>query len=463
MGKQVKVKLLTSIASSEGWAFQCDQIAQVDSALAAKWVSGGIAESVSASTPLTSFDELDGLKDLSQEQALRHRCTFCDKRAARVLGSRPFCIRAFSQRIGIGGLMKLKRIYNADGTTEEVQILEDGEERSLDFSDEIFPPTMDERRRMLNAFEVKDRNEKSENFRRYLEFGPDGIDETRAQTTVTSGGGYTVDEQFSRTFDTTAKQYDQLFDVSTRVVTARGGPFQYPVDNDTGQAAAIVTENSGSATNVDVVFDNVAFPKCPNWRSGMIRCPVELVQDSAFPLVTVLAGIFARRFARGVGASFVTALLAAADAAVTSASSSALTGDEVLGLVGAVDPAFMNTGTFAMNPATLLYLQKLKASTGGSYLIESSTDAAGYPTIFGRRVYCSPSYPTVAGDAKVISFGDHTKFISREVRSSLAVKTYIERFAEYGQVAYEGHWQIQGDLAKSGAGPLPVRLLQCHS
>ena len=259
------------------------------------------------------------------------------------------------------------------------------------------------------------------------------------------------------------KQYDQLFDVSTRVVTARGGAFQYPVDNDSAQSAAVVLENQTSATNVDVVFDNVAFAKCPNWRSGMIRCPIELVQDSAFPLVTVLAGIFARRFARGVGASFVTALLAAADAAVTSAAPTALTGDEVLGLIGAVDPAFMISGTFMMNPATLLYLQKLKASTGGSYLIESSTDAQGYPTVFGHRVYCSPSYATIAGDAKVISFGDHTKFISREVRNSLAVKTFIERFAEYGQVGYEAHWQIQGNLAKSGAGPLPVRLLQCHS
>ena len=360
--------------------------------------------------------------------------------------------------------MGIRLKYDDNGDAEIVR--DDGEpleERSLDFSDEIVPPTMDERRRMLNAFEVKDRNEKSENFRRYLELGPDGIDETRSQTTVTTGGGYVVDEQFSRTFDTTTKQYDQLFDVSTRVVTARGGPFQYPVDNDSAQAAAVVLENQASATNVDVIFDNVAFAKCPNWRSGMIRCPIELVQDSAFPLVAVLAGIFARRFARGVGAAFVTALLAAADAGVTSASPTALTGDEILDLVASVDPAFMNSGAFMMNPTTLVYLQKLKATSGGEYLVESGTDAQGFPTIFSRRVYCSPSYATIAGDAKVISFGDHTKFISREVRNSLAVKTYVERYAEYGQVGYEAHWQIQGNLAKSSAGPLPVRLLQCHS
>ncbi len=253
---------------------------------------------------------------------------------------------------------------------------------------------MGERRAAIQQFDnclAKFSAEKSANFRRYLELGPDGIDETRAQTTVTTGGGYCVDEQFSKTFDTTAKAYDQLFDVSTRVVTARGGPFQYPVDSDDAQASAVVLENVGSATNVDVVFDNVAFAKCPNWRSGMIRAPLELVQDSAFPLVTVLAGIFARRFARGVGAAFVTALLAAADAGVTSAAPTSLTGDEILDLIASVDPAFMNVGTFMCNPATLVYLQKLKATSGGEYLIEQGTDAQGYPTIFGRRVYCSPT------------------------------------------------------------------------
>jgi HK97 family phage major capsid protein len=134
-----------------------------------------------------------------------------------------------------------------------------------------------------------------------------------------------------------------------------------------------------------------------------------------------------------------------------------------MSLVGSVDPAFMLVGTFMMNPSTLLFLQKLKGSTGGSYLIESKTDAQGYPLLFGRRVYCSPSYPVIGALAKVASFGDHTKFVSREVRNSLAVRAYTERYAEFGQVGYEAHWQIQGDLAKSSAGPLPVRLLQCHS
>ncbi len=122
-------------------------------------------------------------------------------------------------------------------------------------------------------------------------------DEFRAQTTVTTGGGYTVDEQFSETFDETTKQHNQLFDVSHRVVTARGGPFNHPIDDDSAQSAAVVSENAGSATNVDIVFDSLAFVKCPSFRSGLIRCPLELAQDAAFPFVNVLARIVGRRSA----------------------------------------------------------------------------------------------------------------------------------------------------------------------
>jgi HK97 family phage major capsid protein len=325
------------------------------------------------------------------------------------------------------------------------------------------PMTPAQRRATMASRKTQIEGSQEQDFRDYLRFGKNGIDESRSQTTVTTGGGYLVPEQFSATFNSNLKQYDQIFDVATKVVTDKGGPFQYPMDDDSGQSAAVVLENQGSATNVDVVFANLALPKCPNWRTGMIRSPVELAQDSAFDLGTLLAAVFAKRFARGCGSAFVTALLAAADNAVVSAAPTALVVDEVLSLVAAVDPAYMLSGTFMMNPSTLLFLQKLKASTGGSYLVEAKRDAEGYPTLFGYRVYLSPSYPTIAANAKVISFGDHTRFIRREVRNSLAIKTLVERFAEYGQVGYEAHWQVQGDLAKPTVGPLPVRLLVCHS
>jgi hypothetical protein len=102
MAKTSKVRILTSIASSEGWSYQNNQVAQVDSALAAKWVRSGIAESVSASTPVTSFDQLDALRDLSAEEAMRRACEHCQKRRAQtVIQNRALCGRCAKAEWGI--------------------------------------------------------------------------------------------------------------------------------------------------------------------------------------------------------------------------------------------------------------------------------------------------------------------------------------------------------------------------
>lgn len=302
-------------------------------------------------------------------------------------------------------------------------------------------------------------------FRDFLRLGKEGLtDEMRALAVGTdSAGGFITPASFADRFTISLKQHDQLFDVATLIETDKGTAFSFPMDDDTGAVATIVAENAQSTTAAPVVFDNVAFGRCPQWRSGHIICSHELASDSAFPLDSLLAAAFARRFARGVGAQFNTTLLSDADVAVTSASPTALTGDEILDLVAGLDSAYAQVGGFLMNVATLTALRKLKASTGGAYLLPISRDAAGRPTLFDMPVFLSPSMPSIQASAKVIAFGDLSRFIRRQVRNSLTVKTYVERYATSGQIAYEGFIRTDGKLAKAANSPLPVRLLQCHS
>jgi len=64
----------------------------------------------------------------------------------------------------------------------------------------------------------------------------------------------------------------------------------------------------------------------------------------------------------------------------------------------------------------------------------------------------------IATGEKAVSFGDHSRFVRRQVRNSLAVKVYIERYAEFGQQAYESFWRVDGNLLKSGT-TTPVKYL----
>src|SRR5262249_53518994 len=157
------------------------------------------------------------------------------------------------------------------------------------------------------------------------------------------------------------KSYDGIFDAATVVLTTNNGVFPLPLDDDSANNAAIVSESSPSST-LDTVYDQLLFGRCPMWRSGQVRAPRELAEDSGFDLRTLLAESFGRRFARGIGAAHTTALLGAATLGKTAASATAITGDEIVDLIASVDPAYGANGAFLMNFTTFTALRKLKGS-----------------------------------------------------------------------------------------------------
>lgn len=303
-------------------------------------------------------------------------------------------------------------------------------------------------------------------FRSYLMYGNEAdvtessfVHGERALAAGTeAAGGYLVPASFADRFETVLCRYDQLFAVATLFETATGRETNFPILDDVANAAAIVGENTLSTAGPDLVFAALGFNKCPQWRSGLVRASVELVNDAAFNLSDLIAGAFAVRIARGVGANFITSLLSQAALGKTAAGATAITGDEIFDLVDSVDPEYSANGSFLMRRATLTSIMKLKGSTGGAYLFEPDQDAAGRPLLLGFPVYLSPSMGPMTTGQKSLAFGDLSKFIRRQVKNSFVVKTYVERYAEYGQIAYEGFLRIDGGLCKGSN--VPIKFLQ---
>lgn len=303
-----------------------------------------------------------------------------------------------------------------------------------------------------------------EGFRDFLRAGRNGITSPNVRAmSLAADGGYLVPGSFADTFQETWKQFDRLYDASGLFETDRGSACGYPVDDDAAAVATIVAENAASITTSPVTFANIAFPVVPSWRSGHIVGSMELAADSAFPLEQVLARMFAKRFARGCGAQFVTNLLADADVAVTSASPTAVTPDECFDLLTAVDAAYAQNGAYLMNASVYSAVTKTKATAGGMYLHPPAVDAEGYPVLHGKRVYLCPSMANIAANAKSVAFGDLSMFARRQVRDSLKVKTYFERYVTAGQLGWEAFLRIDGKLVKGTAAPNPIRVLQLHA
>ncbi|MGH9516363.1 MAG: phage major capsid protein [Terriglobales bacterium] len=299
-----------------------------------------------------------------------------------------------------------------------------------------------------------------EAFRYYLTSGRQSA--KRAQAVGTdSAGGYITPQSFSDSVEVMLRKTDGLFDAATLFEPTLGTAINYPIleDSAAANAATVVSENNTSVAGPDLLFADVAFGRVTTWRSGLIRASVELVGDSQFNFEKLLARAIGVRFASGIGASFVSTLLTQATSGLTAASPTAVAGDELYSLIDSVDESYQNANaSWLMRRSTLTAIRKLKASTGGDYLFPEARDSAGFPLLLGYRVYICPSMGALSTGAKPISFGDHSRFVRRQVRNSLVVKTYVERYAEFGQIAYEGYVRSDGALLKTSTTN-PVKFL----
>jgi HK97 family phage major capsid protein len=296
-----------------------------------------------------------------------------------------------------------------------------------------------------------------EAFRHYLLSGK----EARAQAVGTdAAGGYITPQSFTDSVEVMLRKTDGLFDAATLFEPSRGTPINYPIleDSAASNAATVVSENGTSVSGPDLLFADVAFGRVTTWRSGLIRASMELVGDSQTNFEQLFARAIGVRFASGIGASFVSTLLTQATSGVTAASPTAVIGDELYTLIDSVDEAYQGNASWLMRRSTLTAIRKLKASTGGEYLFPEARDAQGFPLLLGYRVYISPSMGALSTGAKPISFGDHSRFVRRQVRNSLVVKTYVERYAEFGQIGYEGYVRSDGALLKTST-TVPVKFI----
>src|SRR5213078_730937 len=107
--------------------------------------------------------------------------------------------------------------------------------------------------------------------------------------------------------------------------------------------------------------------------SGENVIPVSMLRTTACgvpPNTDYLVQAFAQRFSRGMGAAFITTLLAGVDSFM-GASSTTLSADDLFGLVGSLNSAYAKRGSWLMSWKTLVAIFKTvitSASAGDALL-----------------------------------------------------------------------------------------------
>ena len=185
----------------------------------------------------------------------------------------------------------------------------------------------------------------------------------------------------------------------------------------------------------------------------------EALQDAA-QLESYLVSEFARRIAEkeeaafidGTGSSQPTGLLTGAATGKTTSSGSAITFDEVLDLYGSLKAAYLPASVFIMNPATAVYLMKIKTgvSSDNRFIWTASLSADAPGILLGRPVYLSSNMPTIATGKKTIAFGDPSRYyVARRPSYTIQRDPYSQ--GSYGRVVFRLFQRVDGKLSLSEA------------
>ncbi|CAB4151352.1 COG4653 Predicted phage phi-C31 gp36 major capsid-like protein [uncultured Caudovirales phage] len=302
--------------------------------------------------------------------------------------------------------------------------------------------------------------------------GVDGLDgehravlqqaEARAQTAGTnSAGGYTVPVELASFIEKAMIASGPMYDSNlfTVINTTGGNTFNIPTVNDTAVTAVAHTEG-GSVTDdgsKDVTFGQAQLGAYA-FDTAWVRWSYELANDSILNVESLLGELLGERLGRiansklttGSGSSDVEGIVTNSTLGKTAAAVAAITADEIIDLIHSVDPAYRSSPSTAimMNDSTLAAVRKLKDGQG-NYLWQMGNYQAGVPqNILGYNVVVNQAMASLATGAKVMLFGDMSKFYVRKVGAP-TLFVARERFApDYGILGYA---RFDGVLANTAA------------
>lgn len=298
-------------------------------------------------------------------------------------------------------------------------------------------------------------------------------------------GGYFVPPGFVYDVEQALKYYGNMLGVSTILDTATGQPLPHPTDNDTTVTGELVGEGS-QVTTADVSIGHIIFGAF-KFSTKMVKVSLELLQDSAFDIESYLQQKFAIRLGRILNTKFTlgagtteptgivtaavandgspalasagvavgTPLIAAGSAANTGGSetgAASIGSSDLFNLEHTVDPLYRRGAKYMMHDSTLRAIKTLLDKYGRPLWVPGlATDAPD--TINGYEYSINNDMAAIAASAVTILFGPLDKYLIRRVKE-LAVLRLVERFADYGQVAFLGFARYDGNLLDAGTHPI---------
>ena len=278
------------------------------------------------------------------------------------------------------------------------------------------------------------------NFRQVSNIMQEGVD---------ADGGYLVPDEYDSRLITKLTEENVIRRLGHRLSTS--GDHKINIAASTPAAAWI--EEGESLTFGDATFDQIILDA--HKLHVAVKVTEELLYDSMFDIENYLFDAFGKALANAEEDAFINGdgngkplgILAAAGGAqtgVTTASSTAITADEVINLVYSLKRPYRKNAVFIMNDQTIAAIRKLKDGNG-MYMWQPALTAGEPDRLLVYPVHTSQFMPTIAAGAKTIAFGDFSYYNIGD-RGSRSLGELRELFAGNGMVGFLAKERVDGKL-----------------
>lgn len=284
------------------------------------------------------------------------------------------------------------------------------------------------------------------------------FEEARALSTqVGANGGFTIAPLFQANVESALLYYGPMLQVCEVIRTPTGADLPFITGNETAKTGSYIGENAAITTAEDVDFA-VTTLKVYTGTTNAILVPNALFRDSGINLSQYISNQLGERLGRFLnteattGAVKAKGLMTKTTLGVTAAAQTAITYDEILGLIHSVDIAYRAGSAFMFNDAVALHLRKLKDGDG-AYLWSNGTQAGQPDRLAGFPVFINNDMAGLTTGNKTVAFGNFTHHKIRMVQDIRLTQT-DQRYWEYDQMAFAAYVDFDSNLIDAGTHPV---------
>lgn len=292
----------------------------------------------------------------------------------------------------------------------------------------------------------------------------------RANQSSSNGelGGYTISSALYGGLVEAKKTYGSVRSLAFEFSLDHTGNVLIPTASDVDNEGEIVAENAAPSNQNNVSFGQVSLPLYTFTTGQPFRIPLQLIEDSAFDIVAYVNKVSWDRILKvenrylttGNGTSQPLGCVSGATVysqlanGAANVAVSAITTDMLIGLQDSLESAYDGNARFMFPKAVLSHLRTLKRADSNTYIYTMGDIRIGTPdTLLGKSYSINQHMASSGVNAVPVLYGDFANYWVRN-GMSLRIQRMSERYIEYGQIGFIGHYRSGGTLVNAGTAPI---------